>query len=60
MAVIRLASVLEWLVLAAAALVLLALRLRGRLGTTAFVVLALVLVASTCSRRGWATTRRSR
>ena len=43
-AVIKLASVLEWLVLGAAALVLLALRLRGRLGAAAFVGLALVLV----------------
>ncbi len=41
---VRLASLLEWLVLAAAALGLLALRLRGRLGTAAFVVLALLLV----------------
>jgi hypothetical protein len=41
---VRLASLLEWLVLGAAALVLLALRLRGRLGVTAFTVAALVLV----------------
>jgi hypothetical protein len=44
-AVVKLASVLEWLVLGAAALALLALRLRGRLGATAFVGLALALVA---------------
>ena len=43
--VVRLATVLEWIVLAAAAVVLLTLRLRGRLGATAFVVLALGLVA---------------
>ncbi|MEA2364195.1 MAG: hypothetical protein QOD71_3340 [Thermoleophilaceae bacterium] len=42
---IRLASLLEWLVLGAASLALLALRLRGRLGATAFVGLALALVA---------------
>jgi hypothetical protein len=42
---IRLASLLEWLVLGAAALALLALRLRGRLGPSAFVALALALVA---------------
>jgi hypothetical protein len=44
-AVVRLASVLEWTLPAAAALLLLALRLRGRLGTTAFVALAIGLVA---------------
>jgi hypothetical protein len=43
--VIKLAAVLEWLVLAGAGLVLLALRLRGRLGNTAFVALAIALVA---------------
>jgi hypothetical protein len=42
--VVRLASLLEWLVLAALALGLLALRVRGRLGATGFVALALVLV----------------
>ena len=41
---IRLASLLEWLVLGAAALGLLALRLRGRLAVPAFVGLALALV----------------
>jgi hypothetical protein len=50
--VIRLASVLEWIVPAAAALALLALRLRGRLGPTAFVVLALVLVAADLFKAG--------
>ena len=44
-AVIKLASVLEWVVLAAAALGMLALGLRGRIGTTAFVSLAALLVA---------------
>ena len=43
-AAIRLGSLLEWLVLGAAALVLLWLRLRGRLGATAFVALAVGLV----------------
>lgn len=42
--VIRLASVLEWLVLAALALALLALRVRGRVAATPFVVIALLLV----------------
>ena len=42
--VIRLASVLEWLVLAGAALVLLYLRVRLRLGPAAFVALATLLV----------------
>ncbi|MBA3261565.1 MAG: YfhO family protein [Thermoleophilaceae bacterium] len=41
---IRLASLLEWLVLGAAALLLVVLRLRGRLGTAAFAGLALALV----------------
>jgi hypothetical protein len=41
---IRLASLLEWLVLGAAALALVALRLAGRLGTAAFLGLALLLV----------------
>jgi hypothetical protein len=44
-ALIRLASVLEWLLLAGLALGLLALRARGRLGSAAFVALALALVA---------------
>ena len=43
--VIKLASLLEWTVLAAAAAALLALRLKGRLGATAFGVLAVALVA---------------
>jgi membrane protein YfhO len=43
-AVIKLAALLDWLGVAAAALVLLVLRLRGRLGVPAFVALALVLV----------------
>jgi hypothetical protein len=43
--VVRLASVLEWVVLAGAALVLLVLRLRDRLSTPAFVALAALLVA---------------
>ena len=43
--VIKLASLLEWTVLAAAAAALLALRLKGRLGPTAFVALAVALVA---------------
>jgi hypothetical protein len=42
---IRLASLLEWLVLAALALALVALRLRGLLPATAFVALAALLVA---------------
>ncbi|MBA3261564.1 MAG: YfhO family protein [Thermoleophilaceae bacterium] len=43
-AVIKLASLLEWLVLGAAALVLVVLRLRGRLGAAAFVAIAVALV----------------
>jgi len=43
--VVRLASVLEWVVLGAAAVALLFLRVRGRLAATPFVALALVLVA---------------
>jgi Bacterial membrane protein YfhO len=43
-AVVKLASVLEWAVLGAAALALVWLRLRGRLGAAAFVALALALV----------------
>ena len=42
------------------ALALLLLRLRGRLGTAAFVGLAVGLVALDLVRRAWATTRRSR
>jgi hypothetical protein len=44
-AVIKLAAVLEWVGFAAAAVVLLVLRLRGRLGATAFVALAIALTA---------------
>jgi hypothetical protein len=44
-AVIKLASVLEWVALAAAALALLVVRLRGRVGGPTFLVLALGLVA---------------
>jgi hypothetical protein len=44
-AVIKLAAVLDWLLFGAAALVLLALRLRGTLRVNAFVALALALVA---------------
>jgi hypothetical protein len=43
-AVIKLASVLEWVVLAGAALVLLALRLGGRLKPAVFVAAALALI----------------
>ncbi len=50
--VVRLASVLEWLVFAAAAVVLLALRLSGRLGATAFVVLAVALVGADLFKAG--------
>ena len=42
--VVRLASVLEWVGVAAAALLLLALRLRGRLGAATFALLVLALV----------------
>jgi hypothetical protein len=44
-AVVKLASVLDWVVLATASLALLALRVRGRLGVTPFVALALLLAA---------------
>jgi hypothetical protein len=50
--VIRLASVLEWTVVAAAALALLALRVRGRLGPTPFVALAALLVAADLLKAG--------
>jgi hypothetical protein len=43
--IIRLASLLEWLGLAAASVALLVMRTRGRLGATGFTVLAVVLVA---------------
>ena len=42
--VMRLASLISWLTFAGAGLLLVALRLRGRLAATAFVVLALALV----------------
>ena len=42
-AVIKLAAVLEWVGFAAAAVVLLVLRLRGRLGANAFAALAIGL-----------------
>jgi hypothetical protein len=42
--VIRLASVLEWAVVAAAGFALIALRLRGRLAATPFVALAVLVV----------------
>ena len=42
---VRLASLLEWLLLAGAALALIALRLRGRLSAPALVTLAVALVA---------------
>jgi hypothetical protein len=42
--VVKLASLFEWVVVAGAALALLVLRLRGRLGVTPFVALALGLV----------------
>lgn len=50
--VVRLASLLEWLVLAGLAAVLLVLRLRGRLGATTFVVLALALVTADLFKAG--------
>jgi hypothetical protein len=50
--VVRLASLLEWLVVAALAFALIALRVWGRLGATAFVALALVLVAGDLFKAG--------
>jgi hypothetical protein len=50
--VIRLASVLEWTVLAAAAAVLLVLRLRGRLAPAAFAALAALLVTADLFKAG--------
>jgi hypothetical protein len=44
-AVIKLASVLDWIVVAAASFALMLARLRGRLGAAPFVALAMVLVA---------------
>ena len=49
---IHLASVLEWLVLAGAALVLLALALRGRVGGATLAALALALVAADLLKAG--------
>ena len=49
---VRLASLLDWLVVAGAALALLALRLSGRLGAAAFVVLAALLVAGDLLKAG--------
>lgn len=50
--VVRLASLVLWLTMAGAALVLLALRVRGRLAATAFTVLALALVTVDLFRLG--------
>jgi hypothetical protein len=50
--VVRLASVLEWIVFAACAVVLVALRVRGRLGVTAFVALGLALVVADLFKAG--------
>ena len=50
--VIKLASLLEWLVVAAAALGLVLLRLRRRLGASAFVAVAALLVAADLFRAG--------
>lgn len=50
--VVRLASLLEWLVLAAAALTLLLLRVRGRMAAATFVALALALVAADLFKAG--------
>ncbi len=49
---IHLASLLEWLVPAIAALALVAIRLRGRLGVSAFAGLAVALVAADLFRAG--------
>jgi hypothetical protein len=51
-AAIRLASVLEWLVLAAAAAALVVLRVRGRLAPSAFAALAAVLVTADLFKAG--------
>jgi hypothetical protein len=50
--VVKLAAVIEWAVLGAAAVLLVWLRLRGRLGDVAFVALALGLVAVDLFRAG--------
>jgi len=49
---IRLASLIVWLTVAGAALLLIVLRLRGRLAATAFVALALLLVTADLFRSG--------
>jgi len=50
--VVRLASVLEWLVFATLALALVALRARGRLGPSVFVALAALLVVADLFKAG--------
>ncbi len=50
--VVRFASLLEWLVVAALACGLIALRVWGKLGATAFVAIALVLVAGDLFKAG--------
>jgi Bacterial membrane protein YfhO len=52
-AIVRLASLLEWLVLGAAALALIVLRVRGRVGAPAFVALAALLVAVDLFKAGF-------
>jgi Bacterial membrane protein YfhO len=49
---VRIASLFEWLVLAALALLLVVLRLRGRLGTTAFTVCAVALLVADLFKAG--------
>ncbi|MEA2417824.1 MAG: hypothetical protein QOE60_30, partial [Thermoleophilaceae bacterium] len=50
--VVRLASLLEWLVVAALAFALIALRVWGRVGAVAFVALALVLLGGDLFKAG--------
>jgi hypothetical protein len=50
--ILKLASVLQWLVLAGLAVALVALRLRGRVGNSAWVALAAFLVAADLLRAG--------
>jgi hypothetical protein len=50
--VVRLASLLEWLVVAALAFAVIALRVWGRIGAVAFVALALVLLAGDLFKAG--------
>jgi hypothetical protein len=50
--VLRLATLLLWLTMAGVGVVLIALRVRGRMGSTAFVTLALTLVAVDLFRAG--------